>query len=97
MTAMADSDRKSLMRSLGEFVGHVVKGIRTDPAKPGANGDGDSTVIRETTEEAQQGNVILRRTTIEEVEVKSGGPEIPPDPTRPDPTRPADGANPPRA
>ena len=31
---MTDSDSKSIMRSLGEFVGHVVKGIKTDPAAP---------------------------------------------------------------
>ena len=74
------------MRSLGEFVGHIVKGIRTDPEKPEANAE--RTVIRETTEEEQQGNVILRRTTIEEVEVRRGDSESPP---------PADGANPPRA
>jgi len=59
----ADGD-KSLMRSLGEFVGHVVKGIRTDPAAP------DRTEVRRTVETEDQGDVVLRRTTIEEVEIR---------------------------
>ena len=56
------------MRSLGEFVGHIVKGIRTTPETDAKR---SRTVIRETIEEEQQGDVILRRTTIEEVEVRS--------------------------
>jgi hypothetical protein len=50
------------MRSLGEFVGHVFKGLRTDPAK--------KIVRREVRETQRQDGVILRRTTIEEVEIK---------------------------
>ena len=80
MTAMADSDRKPLMRSLGEFVGHIVKGIRT---RPDANAESERTVISETMQEEQHGNVILRRTTIEEVEVRSGGDEPAPETTEP--------------
>jgi hypothetical protein len=55
------------MRSLGEFFGHIVQGIKTDvePAK--------KTVTRQTVEEESrqtpEGTVILRRTIIEEVEV----------------------------
>ena len=63
MTAKKD---KSLMRSLGEFVGHIVKGVKTDPAKP----EGKKEVRREV-EEEDRGDVILRRTTIEEIEFKS--------------------------
>ncbi len=59
----ADGD-KSLMRSLGEFVGHVVKGIRTDP------GPADRTEVRRTVETEDRGGVVLRRTTIEEVEIR---------------------------
>ena len=49
------------MRSLGEFFGHIVKAVRTDPAKK---------IIRKEIEEEQQGDITLRRTTIEEVEVR---------------------------
>jgi hypothetical protein len=65
---MASSKDKPLMRSLGEFVGHIIRGIRTDPAKP------RTTVlkkeIKKEIKEEDRGDVILRRTTIEEIEVK---------------------------
>lgn len=57
------------MRSLGEFFGHIVQGIKTDvdPSK--------KTVTRQTVEEetrqTPEGPVVLRRTVIEEVEVPS--------------------------
>lgn len=63
----ADGD-KSLMRSLGEFVGHVVKGIRTDPVAA------DRTEVRRTVETEERGDVVLRRTTIEEVEIRRPSP-----------------------
>lgn len=60
--------RKSLMRSLGEFVGHIVAGVRADPARE------RTTVARHTEEAAAQGpdgeRITLRRTTIEEIEVR---------------------------
>jgi hypothetical protein len=48
------------MRSLGEFVGHIVKAVRTDPRKK---------LIKKEIEEEQRGDVTLRRTTIEEIEI----------------------------
>jgi hypothetical protein len=70
-------EHKSLMRSLGEFFGHIVHGVRTDPAKPASR-----TVVGERTQETQATTpdgqrVILRRTVVEEVEVlpESGGTE----------------------
>lgn len=48
------------MRSLGEFVGHIVKAVRSDPRKK---------IIRKTVEQQAEENVILRRTTIEEIEI----------------------------
>lgn len=60
---MPTSSRKSLMRSLGEFVGHIAHGLRTDPA-------GERRVVRHETEEEDRDGVILRRTTIEEIELK---------------------------
>ena len=58
---------KPLMRSLGEFFGHVVKGIKTDPAK---EKETKRTVIKKEVQEEDQGDIVLRRTTIEEIEIK---------------------------
>lgn len=53
---------KTLMRSLGEFFGHIWKGVTSDPAP---------TARRERTEEEHRdtpmGPVTIRRTIIEEV------------------------------
>ena len=58
---MSDSpSNKSLMRSIGEFFGHILRGAKTDPSKK---------VIKKTVEEEERNNVILRRTTIEEIEL----------------------------
>jgi hypothetical protein len=59
---MADRKNKSLMRSLGEFVGHIVKAAKTDPGKK-------RTVLEKTTQEEARGNLTLRRTTIDEIEI----------------------------
>ena len=61
---MADDPKKPLMRNLGEFFGHIVKGLRTDPA------DERSRVVRKEVEEERRDNLVLRRTTIEEIEVR---------------------------
>ncbi|MBL9148822.1 MAG: hypothetical protein JNM94_09035 [Phycisphaerae bacterium] len=61
---MSDDEKKSLMRSLGEFFGHIAQGIKTDPTK--------KEVRRTVEEETRPDGVILRRTTIEEVELKRG-------------------------
>ncbi|HRP63070.1 MAG TPA: hypothetical protein PK400_07255 [Phycisphaerales bacterium] len=58
---MSQSPRKSMMRNLGEFFGHILHGVRTDPSKK---------VVRHDVEEEQRGDITLRRTTIEEVELK---------------------------
>jgi len=71
-----DARPKPLFRSLGEFFGHVVKGIRTDPAAPRRN-----EVHRSVEEERRPDGVILRRTIIEEV-------ELPPDRTENGPDTP---------
>ena len=58
------SDKKTLARSVGEFVGHIVEGVKADPSK-------DRTAeVRRTVEETTQDGVVLRRTTIEEVEFR---------------------------
>ncbi len=67
---MADAEKKSIMRNVGEFVGHIFKAVKTDPSR--------KTVVTKTVEEEDQGDVVLRRTTIEEIEIKgekrSGSP-----------------------
>jgi len=60
---MSDSKKKPLMRSLGEFFGHIVKAVRTNPSK-------EQTVVSKSVEEEDHGNITLRRTTIEEIEVR---------------------------
>ncbi|HMN95601.1 MAG TPA: hypothetical protein PKC43_05185 [Phycisphaerales bacterium] len=55
---------KSIARSLGEFVGHLWSAVRHDPT-PGARRE-----VRRVVEEEDRGDVVLRRTTIEEVELR---------------------------
>ncbi len=64
------------MRSLGEFVGHVWRGIRTDPAGLGKAPSAARTTVEEQVRDEPNGRVILRRTTIEEVVLpRQGGGE----------------------
>lgn len=60
---MSPPNHKPLMRSLGEFFGHIARAIKTDPNKK---------IIKKTIEEEQRDGIVLRRTTIEEVEVRKG-------------------------
>jgi hypothetical protein len=62
---MAGTKHKPLMRSLGEFFGHIIKGVKTDPDR------GKRTVVRRQVEEEDRGDLVLRRTTIEEIEIKA--------------------------
>ncbi len=61
--------KKPMMRSLGEFFGHVARGFRTPvgPRQP------QTRVVREEVQEKSldtpQGPVTLRRRTIDEVEL----------------------------
>jgi hypothetical protein len=59
---------KSIMHSLGAFFGHIVRGVKT----PG-DGAQKREVRREVetqTRQTPEGHVTLRRTTIEEIEVR---------------------------
>ncbi len=58
---MMAEPRKSLMRCLGEFTGHILKGVRT----PASN----RQEVSRSTEESTQDGVTLRRTTIDEIEL----------------------------
>lgn len=67
MSAATDASAMSLMRNLGRFIGHVVAGVRSDPAS--ARGAAPREVHRTVSEESRPDGVVLRRTVIEEVEV----------------------------
>ncbi len=67
---MAAAKKKPLMRNLGEFFGHIIKGVRTDPGKQPDH----KQVINKEVQEQEDENVILRRTTIDEIEFKKGNP-----------------------
>ena len=58
---MTPAHNKPLMRCLGEFVGHVVRAVR--PAS-------SHHVLERKVQEKQDGGVTLRRTTIDEIEIK---------------------------
>ena len=79
------------MRSLGLFVGHVARGIR---AKPGNDAPGEGRTRREVgrhVEEEERDGVVLRRTTIEEVELPAGRSPVS---SSPGPSAPSDGPDP---
>ena len=59
MTAHRD---KSLMRCLGEFVGHIMKAVTSNA---------QTCEVNRKTQEVAKGNVTLRRTTIDEIELPS--------------------------
>ena len=65
--------RKSIARSLGEFFGHIVQGVKTDPAAPASRRE-----VNRVVREEDQGEVILRRTVIDEVELKDPSTQEPP-------------------
>lgn len=61
-------EKKSISRSLGEFFGHILRGAKTS-----VDDKGNEVLRREvkrTVEEEQQGDLVLRRTTIDEVELR---------------------------
>jgi hypothetical protein len=74
---MPDRKDDSLMRSLGEFFGHVWKGVKTDPTKKVV-----SREVEEEVRETPQGKVVLRRTIVEEVEVRRDAAGDRPPPSR---------------
>lgn len=62
----------SLMRSIGAFFGHIASAVRRDP------GARSTREVRRTVEEERRDDgVILRRTTIEEVEMRRGDEKPP--------------------
>lgn len=59
---MSVEHNKPLMRCLGEFVGHIVRALKSDSK---------SQEVRRTIEEKTDGQVTLRRTTIDEIEIRA--------------------------
>ena len=57
---MAAYRDKSLMRCLGEFGGHILKAVSSNS---------QTCEVGRKTEEMVRGNVTLRRTTIDEIEL----------------------------
>ena len=49
------------MRCLGEFVGHIVRAVKSDVR---------THEINRIVEEKREGNMTLRRTTIDEIEIQ---------------------------
>ena len=66
---MSSEPRKPLMRCLGEFFGNIAEGIRTNPEQ------GPRQEVSRTVEERVEGDVTLRRTTIDEIEIHPGSEE----------------------
>jgi len=59
---LTNSDKKPLMRSLGEFVGHLYKAVRSDP-------NTSRRILNKTTQQQRRGTITLRRTTTDEIEI----------------------------
>lgn len=67
-------NRKTISRSLGEFFGHIVHGVKADvdAGKPKRHEIRREVEQREG--EVDGKKVTLRRTTIEEIEIEGAGP-----------------------
>ncbi len=63
----------SLMHNLGAFVGHIAKALRSD--------QGRTRVVKQSMQQEARGTMVLRRTTIEEIEIQPDRPNDPPSPT----------------
>ncbi|MDG2423277.1 MAG: hypothetical protein P8M22_04800 [Phycisphaerales bacterium] len=61
---MGDTEKKSIMRCLGEFTGYIAKGLRTKVDQP------STEEVSRTVEEKHEDGVTLRRTVIEEIEYR---------------------------
>lgn len=62
--------KKSIMRSLGEFVGHVWWGVRTDPSQL-SKPDSSKRILERTVREEHRGDITLRETTVREIEYRA--------------------------
>jgi hypothetical protein len=62
---MTGDEKKPLMRCLGEFFGNIAKGVKSRP------GEGERREVARHVEETTEGDMTLRRTTIDEIEIHS--------------------------
>lgn len=78
---MAAKNDNSLLRNIGQFVGHIAHAVKADPTLPDQPPAPASTpeqqppaAVRTTVEEriSPDGTLILRRTTIDEIAVADG-------------------------
>ncbi len=74
---MASKPDKSLMRSLGEFFGHIARGVKT-PVSAKPNTRQVKKEIEEETRDTPTGRVTLRRTTVEEIVIHPDEDQNPP-------------------
>lgn len=58
---MSTEHNKPLMRCLGEFVGHIVRAVKSNV---------QTQELNRTIEEKKEGMTTLRRTTIDEIEIR---------------------------
>lgn len=71
--------KPTLMRSIGRFFGHVVQGAKADVDEPGKKRVEIRREVQEETRDAPPemggGKMTIRRTTIEEVELRREPPD----------------------
>ncbi len=60
---MPGEPRKPLMRCIGEFFGHIIRGVRQDVSK-------DRRIVESEHREEKRGSTIIRETRIREIEVR---------------------------
>jgi hypothetical protein len=60
---------KSLMRSLGQFFGHVAHAVKSEPARTSEKREVRREVEERETTGPDGEKVTLRRTTVEEIEI----------------------------
>ena len=58
---MSTEHNKPLMRCLGEFVGYIARAVKSDVK---------TQEVNRTVEEKEEGTMTLRRTTIDEIEIR---------------------------
>lgn len=55
--------KKPLMRCIGEFFGHIIKGFRHDVTR-------DRHIVSSEQRESKRGTTVIRETRIREIEVR---------------------------
>jgi len=74
-STMDQKDKKSLSRSLGEFFGHIWKGVQEPVGGAAPQIEFQREETTEQVRETEQGKVIVRRTVVEELEIPTPQPK----------------------